>query len=105
MPRQKRPAATADTPSVPGPWINEDEPSLRWADLDPQVVLAAIEAATALGAGLILGRTSDGGAVSVCILAGDTKPRIYASSVEEAHRRLRQVTEWAMSLADEGKRL
>ena len=85
--------ATAPTDTL---WKDVDEEPFSWKDADAAMLAAAVTAVTNLGHGIVLGRTTDGGAVSICILAGDTKPRIYASTAVELARRLQQVTEWAL---------
>lgn len=87
------------TAQMRGPWTSDDVEPFSWSDADATMLVAAVAAVTGLGHGLVLGRTSDGGAVSICVLAGETKPRIYANNAVELRRRLQQLTEWALDTA------
>jgi hypothetical protein len=64
---------------------------IYWSSIDPSDIRGAIDAVTRSGAAIILGRTSDGGALSVCILNGDQKIREYPHTVEDAKSLLRAV--------------
>ncbi len=58
----------------------------RWVDVSTAVVTALISICTDAGAAIMLGRTSDGGALSVCILDGDAKIKEYFREPEEVER-------------------
>ncbi len=55
----------------------------RWADVPTDVLTELINLCTDAGAAIMLGRTSDGGALSVCILDGDAKIKDYFREPEE----------------------
>jgi len=57
---------------------------IHWSDIDAVALRLAIDAVTRAGGAIMVGRTSDGGALSVCILDGDTKIKEYPHTVEEA---------------------
>jgi len=66
---------------------------VHWGDIDPTLIRLAIDACTRKGAAIMAGRTSDGGALSVCILDGDTKIKEYPHSVADAEALLRAIAE------------
>jgi len=57
---------------------------IYWSDIDAAAIRLAIDAVTRAGGAIMVGRTSDGGALSVCILDGDTKIKEYPHTIEEA---------------------
>lgn len=64
---------------------------IGWDEVDAVTVAAFVAAVTNAGDAVILGRTSDGGALSVCILSGDTKHREYLSEPDEANAALKRL--------------
>lgn len=56
---------------------------IYWSDAEQGALRLAVDAVTRGGAAIMLGRTSDGGALSICILDGDTKIKEYPHSTEE----------------------
>jgi len=57
---------------------------IHWGDLDANKLRGAVDAVTRMGGAIILGVTSDGGALSICILDRDTKIREYPHTALEA---------------------
>jgi len=66
---------------------------IHWSDIDPGLIRLAIDACTRAGCALMVGRTSDGGALSLCILDGDTKIKEYPHTADEAAALLRAIAE------------
>lgn len=64
---------------------------IGWDEVDAVTVAAFVAAVTNAGDAVILGRTSDGGALSVCILSGDTKHREYLSDPDAAVEALKRL--------------
>jgi putative hemolysin len=56
--------------------------SIYWGQCDSGTVLAMLELCTKRGCAIMFGRTSDGGALSLCILDGDKKIKEYPRSDE-----------------------
>ena len=80
-----------------GPWAEDAEQGFHWSDVDEHLLARSIDMITRCGHGMVIGRTSDGGAGSICILAGDTRPRIYVKDAEDAVRRMEEMCDWAMA--------
>lgn len=57
---------------------------IHWSDVSADSLRLAIDGITRQGAAVMFGRTSDGGALSLCILDGDTKIKEYPHTPEEA---------------------
>lgn len=57
---------------------------IHWSDIDATSIRGALDAVTRMGGAIMFGRTSDGGALSICILDGDSKIKEYPHTVEEA---------------------
>ncbi len=55
----------------------------RWTDVPADVLTELTILCTDAGAAIMYGRTSDGGALSVCILDGDSKIKDYFREPEE----------------------
>ena len=66
---------------------------IHWSDVDAQKLRGAVDALTRRGCAVILGVTSDGGALSVCILDKDTKIREYPHTGLEAEQLLDVILE------------
>jgi hypothetical protein len=66
---------------------------IHWSDLSPDSIRGAVDAVTRAGAAILMGRTSDGGALSICILDGDSKIKEYPHTVEEATQLLAAILE------------
>lgn len=62
-----------------------------WSDVDPGMIVEAIDAVTREGAAIMFGRTSDGGAFSLLILHGNEKAKEYPHTVEECQDLLRDI--------------
>jgi len=71
--------------------------AITWADADAEDLLAAVVAVTEDGAALLLSKTSDGGALSVQILNGTGRHKVYPSNQAELNDALALVTEVANS--------
>lgn len=63
--------------------IRRNRPHFTWGDLDPDDIGKWIQQVTRHGVGLILGTTSDGGALSITLMDGDERLRDYPSSVDD----------------------
>lgn len=100
MARQtKAAAAAALTPAPKSIYESSDDeaaPGARWDEVDGDVLRAAAEAVSRLGHALMLGRTSDGGALSVTILAGAARTKKYFDDSRNAQEWLRHVTAIAL---------
>lgn len=83
---------------IVGPWVDGTDARVKWRDADKDQLHLAVDAVTGLGYALILGRTADGGALSITVLAGDTRPKIYADSAEQLRERLAQLIGWAQDV-------
>src|SRR3990170_133395 len=55
----------------------------RFADVNPDLWLAAINGCLVAGSGLLISRTSDGGAVSLTLYEGNERSRSYSASSDE----------------------
>lgn len=64
---------------------------VEWEEVDGRLIKAAIAAATRDGCALIFSRTSDGGALSVTLLAGSDRHKKYAKSAELAESLLHEL--------------
>lgn len=64
---------------------------IGWDEVDAVALAALVAAVTNAGDALILGRTSDGGALSLTILSGNDKHREYLSDPEKANNTIRQL--------------
>jgi len=53
---------------------------VSWGDVDADCIRAAVARASSLSYALTLGRTSDGGALSISILTGAAPVKLYAPS-------------------------
>lgn len=69
--------------------------SVQVSDCDPQSWVGAIEHALAAGWGLTFSRTTDGGAISVTLYAGEERFRTYCSTSDELAAALAGVRERA----------
>ncbi len=58
----------------------------RWADISVDVLADLVNVCTNAGAAIMFGRTSDGGALSVCILDGDSKIKDYFREPEDVEQ-------------------
>lgn len=66
---------------------------IYWSAIEATSLRGAIDGVTRQGAAIMFGRTSDGGALSVCILDGDTKIKEYPHTAEEAQAVLAAILE------------
>jgi len=55
----------------------------NWNDVPSDVVTELVSVCTSAGAAIMFGRTSDGGALSLCILDGDSKIKDYFREPED----------------------
>lgn len=62
--------------------------SISWEEVDGRAIKAALVAATEDGCALIFSKTSDGGALSLTILAGATRNKLYAKTAGQAESQL-----------------
>lgn len=73
-------------------------PGMDWVkDVDSQLWMAAIIGCLDAGVGVLLSRTSDGGAVSITIYEGDERSRSYAVTADELTELLAAVRDRASS--------
>lgn len=74
--------------------LGGDKPSAEkatWEDAEAESLWRTIVAVTDAGDAVTLGRTRDGGAVSLVILSGDDRIREYAHGAEEIEALLARV--------------
>lgn len=57
--------------------------SINWDEIPQDKIGLLVHAVTHAGAAIMLGRTSDGGALSVTVLDGESRIREWPNSVEE----------------------
>jgi hypothetical protein len=67
---------------------------VTWDEVDNQLLRDTICAVTGAGAAIMLGRTSDGGALSISVLDGDQRIKEWPSTIEEAEKTL----QWLVSM-------
>ena len=65
--------------------------AISWADVSGPALKAAIVAATEAGGAVILSKTSDGGALSITLLAGKERTKHYVKSTELATSLLEEI--------------
>jgi hypothetical protein len=70
-----------------------------FSGVDPELVQNVIAEWTALGYAITFGRTSDGGAMGVHLLANGRKQATYHATVDELETRLQEIVARARSLA------
>lgn len=73
----------------------QDAPVASWAWAHPDDLVAAITAWTSRGAAIVLGTTSDGGALAVTLLENGERHKLYAASRDELERLLAQIRDVA----------
>lgn len=57
--------------------------TVRFEDIEEALLVRALSAWTDAGYAITFGRTSDGGAISMSLLAGDYRKKLYAADAEE----------------------
>lgn len=62
---------------------------ISWSEVDNQILRDAIVSVCDNGAAIILGKTTDGGALSITVLDGNDKIREWPHTVEETENTLR----------------
>lgn len=70
--------------------------ALRWADVSPAVISAAVGAVTASGDAILFGRTAAGSTLVATVCSGDERIKFYAGSVAEATQKLEEITATAL---------
>lgn len=65
--------------------------AVTWADADVEMLRRAVMAVVEDGGAIILGRTSDGGALMVQILHGQGRVKIYPASQDELDTALMEI--------------
>jgi hypothetical protein len=70
-----------------------DAERATWEDAEQEDVWRTICKVTDAGDGITFSHTKDGGAVSIVILSGDERIRLYARGAEEIKERLREIRE------------
>jgi hypothetical protein len=68
-----------------------------WEEVDGRLIKAALAAATEDGCALIFSKTSDGGALSITLLAGPERVKKYAKTAEIAESMLHEIIALAAS--------
>lgn len=56
---------------------------MTWMQVDPHYLRSCVHDITSAGCAVVLGRTTNGSALSVCILAGNDKVRDYIGSMDD----------------------
>jgi hypothetical protein len=62
-----------------------------WEDADQEELWRTVSMIVAAGDAVTLGRTRDGGALSLVILSGDERIRRYARGADELHELLAEI--------------
>lgn len=70
----------------------QPEAAVQFSDVNAGTFVEALDKWTGHGYAIILGRTSDGGAIAVQLLAGDWRHKIYASSPDELEALCAQIS-------------
>jgi uncharacterized protein YcgI (DUF1989 family) len=74
--------------------LGADKPSTEmasWEDADQEEIWRTIIAVTNAGDGITLSKTRDGGALSIVLLSGDQRVRLYARGADEVSERLKEI--------------
>lgn len=69
---------------------------ITWQDANPEMLTAALAAATEDGAGLLLSKTSDGGALSIYVLTDGATHKLYPATVDELNEALQLIVKIAL---------
>lgn len=64
---------------------------ISWADVSGPLIKQALAAATDDGCALIFSKTSDGGALSLTVLAGKERSKLYAKTTDIAESLLHEL--------------
>jgi len=67
--------------------------TVYWSSIEATSIRGALDAVTRAGGAIMFGRTSDGGALSICILDRDQKIKEYPHTSEEAEEVLAAILE------------
>lgn len=70
--------------------------NISWKDASPELLISAVAAATEDGAALLLSKTSDGGALSIHVLAGDSTHKLYPATTDELSEALQLILKIAI---------
>lgn len=62
-----------------------------WHDLDPTMLGETARSVAIVGDAILIGATSDGGALKIVLFHGDAKRALYAPSATEADDLIRQI--------------
>lgn len=68
---------------------------LTWSDCDADSLLAAVHAATEDGAAILLGKTQDGGALTIQVWNAAGRHKLYPASMAELSEALQVIEETA----------
>jgi len=60
-----------------------NRPSLSWRDVEPGTLRDFVTACTEAGCAPLFGKTLNGSALSICVLAGNDKPKEYCASMPD----------------------
>ena len=70
-----------------------DDHTVTWGEVSPELLLRAVDSWTGDGNAITLGLTSDGGALSITLLSGGDRRKLYAAGVQEAGVLLSRIAE------------
>jgi len=71
---------------------------VAWSDVDAGKLRAMVDSVTRAGGAVMLGRTSDAGAYSICILMDADRLKEYPHTTEEANDLLQEIMEGFVGL-------
>jgi hypothetical protein len=70
--------------------------SITWSDANPELLASAIATATEDGVALLFSKTSDGGALSIHVLAGTSTHKLYPATPLELSEALQLIVKIAL---------
>lgn len=82
-------------PNITGRWRENRGTAAEvvWGTVDASVLRLVIDSVTRAGGAIMFGRTSDGGAYSICVLQDDQRLKEYPHTTEECEELLRAIAE------------
>lgn len=75
--------------------IQAREGSTPWQGVDPEALYRCVCSVSARGDALLLGTTSDGGAMTLLVMSGSDKKRFYEPDQAEMNLLLVAIADWA----------
>lgn len=88
---EKKDASRARAEKLKARGARGEKDGFSWGSVDEVAVHATIAAVTDAGDGIIISRTSDGGAGVITLLAGTDKVKIYVTNSDEAYHELKEI--------------